>query len=59
MRAWQIFAVGVAVLVLALLLPSYEPLLAGMAAVVMVAVVVGQVEHAFHEVAVHERGTHP
>jgi hypothetical protein len=40
MRAWQIFAVGVAVLVLALLLPSYEPLLAGMAAVVMVAVVV-------------------
>jgi hypothetical protein len=41
MKAWQIFAVGVAVLVAALLLPSYEPLLAGIAAVVMVSVVVG------------------
>jgi hypothetical protein len=40
MKAWQIFAAGVAVLVAALLLPSYEPVLAGMAAVVMVAVVV-------------------
>ena len=39
MKAWQIFAVGVAVLVAALLLPSYEPLLAGLAAVVMVVVV--------------------
>jgi hypothetical protein len=40
MKAWQIFAVGVAVLVAALLLPSYEPVLAGLAAIVMVAVVV-------------------
>jgi len=40
MKAWQIFVVGVAVLVAALLLPSYEPVLAGIAAVVMVAVVV-------------------
>lgn len=40
MKTWQIFAVGVAVLVAALLLPSYESLLAGIAAVVMIAVVV-------------------
>jgi hypothetical protein len=40
MKAWQIFAVGVAVLIAALLLPSYEPLLAGLAAIVMVTVVV-------------------
>jgi len=40
MKAWQIFAVGVAVLVAALLLPSYERILAGLAAIVMVAVVV-------------------
>jgi hypothetical protein len=40
MKAWQIFAVGVGVLVAALLLPSYEPLLAGLAAMVMVTVVV-------------------
>ena len=40
MKAWQIFAVGVAALVAALLLPSYEPLLAGLAAIVMVTVVV-------------------
>jgi hypothetical protein len=40
MKAWQIFAVGVVVLVGALPLPSYEPRLAGIAAVVMAAVVV-------------------
>lgn len=40
MKAWQIFAVGVVVLVAALLLPSYEPLLAGLAAIAMVTVVV-------------------
>ena len=40
MKAWQIFAVGVAVLVAALLLPSYERILAGLAAIVMVVVVV-------------------
>lgn len=40
MKAWQIFAVGVAVLAAALLLPSYEPVLAGLAAITMVAVVV-------------------
>ena len=40
MKTWQIFAVGVGVLVAALLLPSYEPLLAGLAAMVMVTVVV-------------------
>ncbi|SRR5216684_1748594 len=39
MKAWQIFAVGVAVLVAALLLPSYEPLLAALAAVIMVVIV--------------------
>jgi hypothetical protein len=40
MKAWQIFVVGVAVLVAALLLPSYEAILAGLAAIAMVAVVV-------------------
>jgi hypothetical protein len=40
MKAWQIFGVGMVVLVAALLLPSYEPILAGLAATVMVAVVV-------------------
>jgi hypothetical protein len=40
LKAWQIFAVGIAVLAAALLLPSYEAILAGSAAVVMVAVVV-------------------
>jgi hypothetical protein len=40
MKAWQIFPVGVAVLGAALLLPSYEPVLAGWAAIVMVTVVV-------------------
>jgi hypothetical protein len=40
MKAWQIFAVGVAVLVAAFFLPSYEPLLAGLAAIAMVAIVV-------------------
>lgn len=40
MKAWQIFAVGVAVLAAALLLPSYEPILAGLAAIAMVTVVV-------------------
>lgn len=39
MKAWQIFAVGIAVLIAALLLPSYEPLLAGVAALVMVGIV--------------------
>jgi len=40
MKVWQIFGVGVAVLVAVLLLPSYESVLAGLAAVVMFAVVV-------------------
>ena len=40
MKAWQIFVLGVAVLVAALLLPTYEAILAGLAAVAMVAVVV-------------------
>ena len=40
MKAWQIFVVGVAVLVAALLLPSYEAILAGLAAIALVAVVV-------------------
>jgi hypothetical protein len=40
MKAWQIFVLGVAVLVAALLLPSYEAILAGIAAIAMVAVVV-------------------
>jgi hypothetical protein len=40
MKAWQIFVLGVAVLVAALLLPSYEAILAGLAAIAMVAVVV-------------------
>lgn len=40
MKAWQIFCVGVAVLLAVLLLPSYESVLAGLAAVVMVAIVV-------------------
>ena len=40
MKAWQIFAVGVGVLVAAALLPAYEGLLAGAAAVAIVAVVV-------------------
>ena len=40
MKAWQIFVVGVAVLVAALLLPSYEAVLAGLAAIAMVAAVV-------------------
>jgi len=40
MKAWQIFAVGVAVLVAAALLPAFEPLLAGAAAIVVVAAVV-------------------
>ena len=40
MKAWQIFLVGVAALGAALLLPSYEPVLAGLAAIVMVTVVV-------------------
>jgi len=40
MKAWQIFVVGVGVLVAALFLPSYEAILAGLAAIAMVAVVV-------------------
>ncbi len=40
MKAWQIFAVGVGVLVAAALLPAYEDFLAGAAAVAIVAVVV-------------------
>jgi hypothetical protein len=39
MKAWQIFVLGVAVLVAALLLPSYEAILAGLAAIAMVAAV--------------------
>jgi hypothetical protein len=39
-KAWQIFTVGIAVLIAAVLLPSYEGILAGLAAVVMVAVVI-------------------
>jgi hypothetical protein len=40
MKSWQIFVMGVGVLVAALLLPAYESVLAGLAAVVMVAAVV-------------------
>jgi hypothetical protein len=40
MKAWQVFVPGAAVLVAALLLPSYEAILAGLAAIAMVAVVV-------------------
>lgn len=40
MKAWQIFVLGVAVLVAGLLLPTYEAILAGLAAIAMVAVVV-------------------
>jgi hypothetical protein len=40
MKAWQIFVIGVAVLAAALLLPSYERILTGIAATAMVAVVV-------------------
>jgi hypothetical protein len=40
MKAWQIFVVGVAVLIAVLLLPSYEAILAGLAAIALVAVVV-------------------
>jgi hypothetical protein len=40
MKTWQIFILGVAVLVAALLLPAYEAILAGLAAIAMVAVVV-------------------
>lgn len=39
MKAWQIFAAGVGVIVVGLLFPSYESKLAGMAAVVMVGVI--------------------
>src|SRR5689334_2317460 len=39
MRSWQIFAVGTAVLIAALLLPAYESLLAGVAAIVLVGAV--------------------
>jgi hypothetical protein len=39
MKSWQIFAAGTAVMVAALLLPSYEALLAGLATVAMVAIV--------------------
>lgn len=40
MKAWQIFVAGVAVLVAALFLPSYQAVLAGLAAIAMVAVVI-------------------
>jgi hypothetical protein len=40
MKAWQIFGVGVVVLVAVVLLPSYESVLAGLAAVGMIAIVV-------------------
>lgn len=40
MKAWQSFAIGIAVLVAALLLPSYEAILAGLAAVAMVGFVI-------------------
>jgi hypothetical protein len=40
MKAWQIFLLGAAVLVAAHLLPAYEQILAGVAAVSMIAVVV-------------------
>jgi hypothetical protein len=40
MKAWQIFGAGAVVLAAALLLPSYEPMLAGLAALAMVMVVV-------------------
>ncbi len=39
-KAWQIFIAGVAVLLAVLFLPSYESILAGLAAIAMVAVVV-------------------
>lgn len=40
MKMWQIFAVGTAVVTAALLLPSYESVLAGLGALIIVAVVV-------------------
>jgi hypothetical protein len=40
MKTWQIFGLGVGVLVVALFLPSYEPILAGVAAIAMVVAVV-------------------
>jgi|HubBroStandDraft_4_1064222.scaffolds.fasta_scaffold03605_6 hypothetical protein len=40
MKTWQIFVVGMAALVAALLLPSYESVIAGVGALVVVAVVV-------------------
>lgn len=40
MQMWQIFALGTAVVVAALLLPSYESVLAGLGALIIVAVVV-------------------
>ena len=40
MKTWQIFVVGVAVLLAALLLPSYERMLTGLAALAMVFIVV-------------------
>lgn len=39
MKSWQIFALGTAVLVAALLLPAYEAVLAGLGAIVLVAAV--------------------
>jgi hypothetical protein len=39
-KAWQMFVIGVAVLLAALLLPSYEAVLAGVTAVAMLAVII-------------------
>jgi len=39
MKMWQIFAVGVAALISALLLPLYESAIAGMGAVIVIAAV--------------------
>lgn len=57
MKAWQIFAVGVAVLVAALLLPSYERMLAGLGAIAMVAVVVSGFLFRPHKDVFHLRTT--
>jgi hypothetical protein len=40
MKMWQIFALGISVVIAALLLPSYESVLAGLGALIIVAVVV-------------------
>ena len=40
MKAWQIFAIGALGLILVLFLPAYEPLIAGLSAVIIVAAVI-------------------